>query len=188
MVWRFLFLRQLIEDHHIRFDERVVLAEDELFCAEYALHAQSLALVSEARYIYVRHPRGAINRLINRCDFSYLTIGLLARRDIGIRAGDEDGLLERFWLASLVLPVFGTMYRCGVLGQSFLSAYKSCRSYCSFPEVKRALCGFPLCVKRFSRSAMVLMMRFGMRPALFTALYCFGRLRGMVSSAKESEA
>lgn len=52
--WAKLYKRTVIETHHIRFDERFHLGEDNLFVLDYLQHCQSIATMSETGYIYSR--------------------------------------------------------------------------------------------------------------------------------------
>lgn len=52
--WAKLFKRSIIEAHHIRFDERFHLGEDNLFVLDYLCHCQTIATSSEIGYIYLR--------------------------------------------------------------------------------------------------------------------------------------
>ena len=51
-VWNKLFVRQILADHHIRFDRSKVLSEDFTFILEYLVHVQGIALVDEPLYRY----------------------------------------------------------------------------------------------------------------------------------------
>lgn len=52
--WAKLFKRSIIEIHHIRFDERFHLGEDNLFVLDYLCHCQTITTTSEIGYIYLR--------------------------------------------------------------------------------------------------------------------------------------
>lgn len=53
-VWRFLFSREIIAGHDLRFVGAYL--EDELFLMEYFCHAQKLAMVDEPLYYYLQNP------------------------------------------------------------------------------------------------------------------------------------
>ncbi len=50
--WDKMFRRSLIEKHHIRFDEKLALSEDRLFCYQYLLHINAIATISSITYIH----------------------------------------------------------------------------------------------------------------------------------------
>lgn len=52
--WAKLFKRPIIEVHHIRFDERFHLGEDNLFVLDFLRHCRSVATVDDTGYIYSR--------------------------------------------------------------------------------------------------------------------------------------
>lgn len=52
--WAKLFKRSIIESHHIRFDERFHLGEDNLFVLDYLCHCQTIITTSDIGYIYLR--------------------------------------------------------------------------------------------------------------------------------------
>lgn len=52
--WAKLFKRTVIKDHHIRFDERFHLGEDNLFVLDYLRYCQAISTVNDTGYIYLR--------------------------------------------------------------------------------------------------------------------------------------
>jgi glycosyltransferase EpsJ len=59
-IWRFLFSRDIITQHHILFEGAYL--EDELFLMEYFSHARRLAMTDRALYHYLLNPDSAVHR------------------------------------------------------------------------------------------------------------------------------
>ncbi len=51
-VWNKIFSRELIERHHLRFNENMQLHEDELFSAEYCIHVSRVCVRNRKTYHY----------------------------------------------------------------------------------------------------------------------------------------
>ncbi|MCD8266102.1 MAG: glycosyltransferase [Prevotellaceae bacterium] len=64
-IWGYLFRRELIERHSLRFREGLRFAEDWLFCFEYASWAGSVRRVDTPVYVYRTHPSSAVNSADN---------------------------------------------------------------------------------------------------------------------------
>ena len=54
--WCKLFRREIIEKHHIRFDESLRLWEDELFTSEFLRYAENVRTVNSHLYHYIYYP------------------------------------------------------------------------------------------------------------------------------------
>ena len=54
--WCKLFRREIIEKHHIRFDESLKLWEDELFTSEFLKYAEKVKTVNSHLYHYIYYP------------------------------------------------------------------------------------------------------------------------------------
>jgi len=54
--WCKLFRREIIENHHIRFDESLRLWEDELFTSEFLKYAEKIKTVNSHLYHYIYYP------------------------------------------------------------------------------------------------------------------------------------
>ena len=54
--WCKLFRREIIEKHHIRFDESLRLWEDELFTSEFLKYAEKVSTVNSHLYHYIYYP------------------------------------------------------------------------------------------------------------------------------------
>lgn len=54
--WCKLFRREIIEKHHIRFDESLRLWEDELFTSEFLRYAENVRTVNRHLYHYIYYP------------------------------------------------------------------------------------------------------------------------------------
>ena len=57
-----LFRREIIEKHHIRFDESLRLWEDELFTSEFLKYAEKVKTVNSHLYHYIYYPNSLMQR------------------------------------------------------------------------------------------------------------------------------
>ncbi len=61
-IWRFLFTREIVMEHEIRFEGAYL--EDELFLMEYFCHAKKLAMVDAPIYYYLQNPVSVTRRYL----------------------------------------------------------------------------------------------------------------------------
>ncbi len=61
-IWRFLFSRDIVRDHDIRFAGAYL--EDELFLMEYFCYAQRLAMIDRPVYYYLQNPLSVTRRYL----------------------------------------------------------------------------------------------------------------------------
>lgn len=57
-LWNKLYMRQILEEHSMRFDERMVWGEDTLFNMQYYLHVKRVHCIPKVVYQYYRAPGG----------------------------------------------------------------------------------------------------------------------------------
>ena len=55
-VWNRIFKREIIEQNKIRFSEKYKIGEDQLFCLEYLLYANSVKIINKILYNYEEVP------------------------------------------------------------------------------------------------------------------------------------
>lgn len=82
-VWGKVFVRKIIEDHHIRFDTNVRYAEDTIFVLQYSLHIKTIAYVFQHLYEYERSPNHSVFKYKTTLD-DYLNI-LSILQDLTLR-------------------------------------------------------------------------------------------------------
>ena len=61
-IWRFLFSRDIIQEHNITFEGAYL--EDELFLLEYFCYAKKLAMIGEPVYYYLQNPVSVTRRYL----------------------------------------------------------------------------------------------------------------------------
>ncbi len=90
-VWRAAFRRELVEHHHVRFDESLRLWEDAMFNCEYLIHAGSMTSVDRALYHTRLRSSGATSRLgADGAAVCRNKLALLAkRRELDEKSGGE---------------------------------------------------------------------------------------------------
>ena len=59
-VWGKVFVRKIIEDHHIRFDTNIRFAEDTIFVLQYCFHIKTIAYVFQHLYEYEKQSYYAV--------------------------------------------------------------------------------------------------------------------------------
>ena len=141
-VWRCVYRRALIEQYHVRFDERIVLYEDALFNCDYLLRARKTTCRPEPVYNYVLHKGGLIatrNRLA-RVFRNKLTL-LRVRQALNER---EGGALGHLYAASCVLALLEMFALLRNLRIGWTEGRRIVREYASDPEVRAAVRTFPL--------------------------------------------
>ena len=72
-VWGKVFVRKIIEDHHIRFDTNIRFAEDTIFVLQYCFHIKTIAYVFQHLYEYERSPNHSVFKYKTTLD-EYLNI------------------------------------------------------------------------------------------------------------------
>ena len=65
VLWNKLYRRDLIEEHHIRMDEKVSYGEDMIFNLEYLLHVETIAVLKVPVYYYIRMPGSLIEQNVS---------------------------------------------------------------------------------------------------------------------------
>ena len=156
-VCRCVYRRELIESHHIRFDEGINLYEDAMFNCEYMLYAQSMTCIPEPLYDYALQQQGAITRL--RCSQRELTnkLALLHRRqEINRLAG---GTLGNAYAASCVFSLLEMFALLRTVPIGWTEGRRIVREYAADPEVCAALRAFPLSWRKPVLALAVLAIR-----------------------------
>lgn len=69
--WNKLYKKEIIDNNKIKFDENILIAEDNLFNFEYLLKCKSVIVVNKVMYYYFQHNLSATNKKI---DNKWLTI------------------------------------------------------------------------------------------------------------------
>ena len=156
-VCRCVYRRALIERHHVRFDESIVLYEDALFNCDYLLRAQKTTCRPEPVYNYVLHAGGLIanrNRAL-RVFKNKLTL-LRVRQALNER---EGGSLGGMYAASCVLALLEMFALLRNLRVGWGEGLRIVREYASDPEVRAALRAFPLSWRKPMLALAVLAVR-----------------------------
>ena len=82
-VWGKVFVRKIIEEHHIRFDTNIRYGEDTIFVLQYCLHIKTIAYVFQHLYEYEKPPYYAFFKYKTTLD-EYLNI-LSILQDLTLR-------------------------------------------------------------------------------------------------------
>lgn len=77
--WNKIYRRSLIEEHKIRFDQRLPIGEDKVFAVQYAVHSKSVAVVEDCVYVASLENECSLSRKQrdNLCDHVLLEHDLL---------------------------------------------------------------------------------------------------------------
>ena len=155
---RFVFRRDFLERHRLRFDEDIELYEDAMFVSACLLKAESMTCVDRPLYRVTTRDEGAM-RSIPRDGLRLCRnkLALLRRR----RALDDaaGGRLAPLYAGSCVLSAL-EMLAAVVRGRCPRRAGRALlRQYLSEPSVSAALAAFPLSFRRPLVACAVLFLR-----------------------------
>ena len=152
-----VFRRSLVEEHHVRFNEGIVLYEDAMFNCAYLLHAQRMTRVDEPLYDYLHARTGAVARLRRGGRELENKLELLrARNALDAASG---GRLEPMYAASCVFSVLEMLQIVMTFRAPFLGGLRIVREYLANGTVRRALAGFPLSARRPFLALAVFILR-----------------------------
>ena len=85
-VWGKVFVRKIIEDHHIRFDTNVRYAEDTIFVLQYSLHIKTISYVFWHLYEYERSPNHSVFKYKTTLDEFLNILSILQELTLRLRA------------------------------------------------------------------------------------------------------
>ena len=85
-VWGKIFVRRIIEDHHIRFDTNIRFAEDTIFVLQYCLHIKTIAYVFRHLYEYEKPPYYAFFKYKTTLDEYLNILSILQELTLRLRA------------------------------------------------------------------------------------------------------
>ena len=88
--WCKLFRREIIEKHHVRFDESLRLWEDELFTSEFLRYAENVRTVNSHMYHYICHEES----IMHTNDKRYEKVFLSARMNEALMPIANDELKD----------------------------------------------------------------------------------------------
>lgn len=136
-IWRFLFTREIILQHKIKFAGAYL--EDELFLMEYFCHAEKLVMLEEPLYFYLQNPTSATRRYLP--DYMKTFTAFMKAKE---KLAEEQGLGENFPLwrensnwSGLLIAV-GNEYAPGNPA-SFLEKKRRVKALVNRPEMVRAI-------------------------------------------------
>lgn len=157
-VCRCVYRREIIEAHHIRFDESISLYEDAMFNCEYMLYAQSMTCIPDPLYDYALRRQGAITRLRRSCRELTNKLALLRRRqEINKLVG---GTLSDAYSSSCVFSLLEMFALLRTVPVGWTEGLWIVREYAADPEVRAAVRGFPLSWRKPFLALAVLSLRF----------------------------
>ena len=113
-VWGKMFVRRIIEDHHIRFDTNIRFAEDTIFVLQYCLHIKTIAYVFLRLYFYERPPYYSVFKYKTTLDEYLNILSILQELTLRLRAKsyDVDVLYARN-VNSICWPYIFSLYCAG---------------------------------------------------------------------------
>lgn len=85
-VWGKVFVRKIIENHHIRFDTNIRYAEDAIFVLQYCLHIKTIAYVFRHLYEYERSPNDSVFKYKTKPDEYLNILSILQELTLRLRA------------------------------------------------------------------------------------------------------
>ena len=85
-VWGKVFVRKIIEDHHIRFDTNIRYGEDTIFVLQYCLHIKTIAYVFRHLYEYEKQPYYAFFKYKTTLDEYLNILSILQELTLKLRA------------------------------------------------------------------------------------------------------
>ena len=84
--WGKVFVRKIIEDHHIRFDTNIRYGEDTIFVLQYCLHIKTIAYVFRHLYEYEKQPYYAFFKYKTTLDEYLNILSILQELTLKLRA------------------------------------------------------------------------------------------------------
>ena len=84
--WGKVFVRKIIEDHHIRFDTNIRYGEDTIFVLQYCLHIKTIAYVFQHLYEYEKPPYYAFFKYKTTLDEYLNILSILQELTLKLRA------------------------------------------------------------------------------------------------------
>lgn len=85
-VWGKVFVRKIIEEHHIRFDANIRYAEDTIFVLRYCLHIKTIAYVFRHLYEYQSSPNHSVFKYKTTLDDFLNILSILQELTLRLRA------------------------------------------------------------------------------------------------------
>ena len=85
-VWGKVFVRKIIEDHHIRCDTNIRYGEDTIFVLQYCLHIKTIAYVFQHLYAYEKPPYYAFFKYKTTLDEYLNILSILQELTLRLRA------------------------------------------------------------------------------------------------------
>lgn len=136
--WRFVFRRDIIMEHGVRFPVGVTMSEDRFFNIEYLCHAQKLLVIEDKLYTYYQNPQSLIARLDDPMKtLTDKVTGITERmrlREIYQKETGRD--IFGLFSGTLVLSCFELYTKLCRVG--FAKGWNALRDYCARPEIKEA--------------------------------------------------
>lgn len=152
-----VFRRSVVEEHHVRFDEGIALYEDAMFNCAYLLHARRMTRVEEPLYTYLHARTGAVARL-RRGEREVENKLALLRARIALDAA-SGGRLAPMYAASCVFSVLEMLGIALTFRAPLAKSLRLVREYMAHGEVRRAVAGFPLSIRRPFLALAVIALR-----------------------------
>lgn len=108
-----LFRREIIEQHHLRFNPRYSYGEDHLFVLEFVKHCHSIAQIAHTDYLYIHRPTAAslTHRLLPYKALSaYAREAYALRQELIARLGIDNREYDRYLLEERAHLIYQSIY------------------------------------------------------------------------------
>ena len=108
-----LFRREIIEQHHLRFNPRYSYGEDHLFVLEFVKHCHSIAQIAHTDYLYIHRPTAAslTHRLLPYKALSaYAREAYALRQELIARLGIDSREYDRYLLEERAHLIYQSIY------------------------------------------------------------------------------
>ena len=121
--WDKMFRKSIVDENHLRFDEKLPISEDRLFCYQYLLYTSGIATTQDITYIHDRSDKNSLSHKSHNYDILSYRYEFLSKATDDI-INNFDFLPEetyRLWkyLWEIFVPVINSLY--SVKGNIFKS-------------------------------------------------------------------
>ncbi|AHF12738.1 glycosyl transferase family 2 [Barnesiella viscericola DSM 18177] len=107
-----LFKREIIEQHHLRFDPRYSYGEDHLFVLEFVKHGQSIAQIAHIDYLYIHRKNLSLSHklLPYRQLSAYAREAYVLRQGLIAQLGIDNREYDRYLLEERAHLIYQSIY------------------------------------------------------------------------------
>lgn len=172
MVWKHLFRKDMIDQHHIRFDENIILNEDSMFICEFCIHANTMYSIHQELYSYYIRNSGALIRTLQGNNLLQNKIVLSeARERIRTQVMDKMGIdIFELYSGSNVLSIIELMNNI-TEREHIKKSYFLIKKYISLPCVKKAIKNLTLAGGGYKFRMVLILLKLHMSFGVLFIIY-----------------